>query len=205
MRRTLDCAGGDPPLKSTRGWVTASQVFQGRILSEYITSTGIAGKAFLRRLELLVERFGRVPNDTAHKGEARVALDLVEEIRSRACFVHPEAVVRSTQGIEGDDEGTDLANVLRRAYERTTRPDTKPTSFERGGSRWLVPAWVKERTAEVYFEPGEGDEGVSLPEAVAGCLVKVSKRPMDRLPVHHGIDRVSNAAAPDRPEAHDGG
>ena len=189
--------------------VIASQVFQGRVLSEYIISTGISGKAFLRRLELLVERFGRVPNDTPHKGEARVTLELVEEIRSRACFVHPEAVARSTtpgsQGIEGDDEGTNLAEVLRRAYEGTNHPDTKPTSFERDGLRWLIPAWVKERTAEVYFELGEGDDGVSLQEAVAGCLVKVSERSMGRLPVNHGVDPVSDAAASDRPEAHDGG
>jgi hypothetical protein len=191
-------------------------VFQGRVLYEYITSTGIAGKAFLDRLKLLVERYGRVPvpgtrsgsdevegKDSRHArggNEKKISMELLEEIRSRGCFIHPEPVQpiivpgQSTTSSSSDPRPTsnskdDLAETLCLAYSHTTDPNTRPTVFvdENSGrgsrsdagrshssTRWVVPGWVRERTGEVFFELGEGDEGCSLQEVIAGCLVKVS-------------------------------
>jgi hypothetical protein len=193
-------------------------VFQGRVLYEYITSTGIAGKAFLDRLRLLVERYGRVPVPETRSGsdelenevggkesrharggnEKKISMELLEEIRSRGCFIHPEPVQplvpppdtatssisrpRPTFKLEDN-----LAETLRLAYSHTSDPNTRSTVFvdENSGNaadrsrphsstRWVVPGWVRERTGEVFFELGEGDEGCSLQEVLAGCLVKVS-------------------------------
>lgn len=195
-------------------------MFQGRVLYEYITSTGIAGKAFLDRLRLLVERYGRVPvpgtrsgsdevegevegKDSRHaRGgkQKKISMELLEEIRSRGCFIHPEPVQpiivpgQSTTSSSSDPRPTsnskdDLAETLCLAYSHTSDPNTRSTVFvdensERGSrsdagrshssTRWVVLGWVRERTGEVFFELGEGDEGCSLQEVLAGCLVKVS-------------------------------
>lgn len=193
---------------------------------EYITSTGIAGKAFLDRLRLLVERYGRGSKAGTRSGgdevgglvegtddiqgkdesharggnEKKISMELLEEIRSRGCFIHPESV---TPLVLPPDTTTssfsrphpifkpedDLAETLRQAYSHTSDPHTRSTVFvdensERGSrsdagrshssTRWVIPGWVRERTGEVFFELGEGDEGCSLQEVLAGCLVKVS-------------------------------
>jgi hypothetical protein len=189
-------------------------VFQGRVLYEYITSTGIAGKAFLDRLRLLVERYGRVPVPGTRSGsdevegevegkdsrgkEKKISMELLEEIRSRGCFIHPEPVTplrpptetRTTSSSKlhpTSNSEDDLAETLRQAYSHTSDPNTRSTVFigENSGNaagrsqphsstRWVVPGWIRERTGEVFFELGEGDEGCSLQEVIAGCLVKVS-------------------------------
>jgi hypothetical protein len=191
-------------------------VFQGRVLHEYITSTGIAGKAFLDRLKLLVERYGRVPvpgtrsgsdevegKDSRHArggNEQKISMELLEEIRSRGCFIHPEAVTPLRPPAETKTTSSfklhptpnsehDLAETLRQAYSHTSDPNTRSTVFvdetsvhgsqadagrSHSSTRWVVPGWIRERTGEVFFELGEGDEGCSLQEALAGCLVKVS-------------------------------
>lgn len=191
-------------------------MFQGRVLYEYITSTGIAGKAFLDRLKLLVERYGRVPvpgtrsgsdevegKDSRHArggNEKKISMELLEEIRSRGCFIHPEPIQplvlppdTATSSISRPHPTfkpeKDLAETLRQAYSHTSDPNTRSTVFvdetsvhgsqadaERSHSstRWVVLGWVRERTGEVFFELGEGDEGCSLQEVLAGCLVKVS-------------------------------
>jgi hypothetical protein len=176
-------------------------------LYEYITSTGIAGKAFLDRLRLLVERYGRGSKAGTRSGgdevgglvegtddiqgkdesharggnEKKISMELLEEIRSRGCFIHPESV---TPLVLPPDTTT-----LCLAYSHTSDPNTRSTVFvdensERGSrsdagrshssTRWVIPGWVRERTGEVFFELGEGDEGCSLQEVLAGCLVKVS-------------------------------
>ena len=195
-------------------------MFQGRVLYEYITSTGIAGKAFLDRLRLLVERYGRVPVPETRSGsgelenevggkesrharggnEKKISMELLEEIRSRGCFIHPEAVTPLRPPAETKTTSSfklhptpnsehDLAETLRQAYSHTSDPTTHSTVFvdensEHGSqadagrshssTRWVVPGWVRERTGDVFFELGEGDEGCSLQEVIAGCLVKVS-------------------------------
>lgn len=128
----------------------------------------------MERLILLVERFGQRPADNREK-KKRVGWELAEEIRSRGCFVHPRPVPPISpvsSSAEGEQE-EDLADVLFRAYAQTADERTRSTLFEDGQERWLVPGWVRERTAEVFFERGEeGEEG--LQEVVGGCLVKVS-------------------------------
>jgi hypothetical protein len=202
------------------------QVFQGRVLYEYITSTGIAGKAFLDRLRLLVERYGRGSdagtrsgqdevrglvegtNDIQGKDESharggnekKISMELLEEIRSRGCFIHPEPVTplrpptetKTTSSLKlhpTPNSEHDLAETLRQAYSHTSAPNTRSTVFvdetsvhgsqadagrSHSSTRWVVPGWVRERTGDVFFELGEGDEGCSLQEVIAGCLVKVS-------------------------------
>lgn len=172
------------------------------------------------RLRLLVERYGRVPvpgtrsgkdkvenevegKDSRHArggNEKKISMELLEEIRSRGCFVHPEPVTplrpptetKTTSSIKlhpTSNSEDDLAETLRLAYSHTSDPNTRSTVFvdENSGNvtgqsnsstRWVVPGWVRERTGEVFFEPGEGDEGCSLQEALAGCLVKVSSSPL---------------------------
>jgi hypothetical protein len=191
-------------------------VFQGRVLYEYITSTGIAGKAFLDRLRLLVERYGRGSHAGTRSGsdevegkdsrharggnEKKISMELLEEIRSRGCFIHPEpvqplvlppdtATSSSSDPRPTSNSKDNLAETLRQAYLHTSDPNTRPTVFvdetsvhgsqatagrSHSSTRWVVPGWVRERTGEVFFELGEGDEGCSLQEVLAGCLVKVS-------------------------------
>ncbi|KAH8083010.1 actin-domain-containing protein [Filobasidium floriforme] len=194
---------------------TVVPVFQGRILHEYITSTGIAGKAFLDRLRLLVERYGRGSNAGTRSGsdevegevegkvsrharggnEQKISIELLEEIRSRGCFIHPEPVtplrspteIKTTSSFKlhpTSSSEDDLAETLRQAYSHTSDPNTRATVFvdENSGNvtgrfnsstQWVVPGWVRERTGEVFFELGEGDKGCSLQEVLAGCLVKL--------------------------------
>lgn len=194
------------------------QVFQGRVLYEYITSTGIAGKAFLDRLRLLVERYGRGSNAGTRSGsdqvegsderritggkEQRISMELLEEIRSTGCFIHPEPVAlvvsppETTTSLNLDPHSTSQsreqsAETLRLAYSHTSDPNTRSTVFvdeysgnaagrpqSHSSTRWVVPGWIRERTGEVFFELGEGDEGCSLQEVLAGCLIKVSSSPL---------------------------
>lgn len=38
----------------------------------------------------------------------------------------------------------------------------------------IVPGWIRERAAEVFFEHSDFGEGFGLPDAILGCLIKVN-------------------------------
>jgi hypothetical protein len=168
------------------------QVFQGRVLSGMITSSPIAGKAFLDRLGSLVDRYARwsgpdLPGGTP--GQSNTTLKGLEKIRS-GCFVAPSGMDgRVGHRVYSDEEMMGVYGV----QSSTTATSTKDTRFSLtpdearlGVKAVLIPGWIRERTAEVFFEMGEEDEK-SVQEVICDSLVKVSETnaPSDRTTIAH--------------------
>lgn len=113
--------------------------------------------------------------------------DVLEDIRSRGCFVGGVIVQDQISPIEEDTVGKPederFANRLEQLYRHTAHPDTVDASFtiplpskkgERARTAVLeVPGWVRERAAEAFFEVGDEDR-LAVQEAVLKCLTKVN-------------------------------
>jgi actin-related protein 10 len=125
---------------------------------------------------------GPVPDDI-------LTNDLLEDIKAQGCFVsdlvdlEPEEPEPSTEEMDVDrpepdvyDEASDvrlMRRLERRWASRSTATDvTLPIP---GKGTLLIPGWVRERAAEVLFEPGDEDEA-NVSEVLLECLLKVSKR-----------------------------
>lgn len=205
----------------TADWcdLLSRQVFHSRPLFPSLTTSPIAGRRLNRRLRALLLAFASYiapPSSLTSTTPARVASlpreiltdDLVEEIKTRLCFVGGEALpADEAQAASGDleipqarddlDERDEDEAIVAHLYERYSRtaPATKPVSFRvptlRGGSAlssanghsggrgWIqVPGWVRERAAEVLWED-EGDQDArGLADVVLECLLRVSLKPL---------------------------
>ena len=146
-----------------------------------ISSSPIAGKAFLDRLGSLVNRYARWAPPTGADGEPeqrRTTLKGLEKIRM-GCFVAPRGMDGRVGGRMYSDEemmeiyGGSSSTTTTMTGTKDTRFSLTPDEARLGIKAVLVPGWIRERTAEVFFEMGEEDEK-SVQEVVCDTLVKVS-------------------------------
>ena len=207
--------GRKRPLPSDYGDLLSRQVFHSRPLFPSLTTSPIAGRRLNRRLRALLLAFASYiapPSSLTSTTPARVASlpreiltdDLVEQIKTRLCFVGGEALpADEAQAASGDvelpqvrddleerDEDEAIVAHLYKRYSRTG-PATKPVSFRvptlRGGSAlssasghsggrgWIqVPGWVRERAAEVLWEDEGDHDARGLADVVLECLLRVS-------------------------------
>jgi actin-related protein 10 len=181
----------------------SNQIYASRPLFNQVLSTPRAGARLTSRLRNLLLHHGSfVPppsslNSSSPPVVTRIPRDLlteelVEEIKTRVCFVgeaqtaDAEAELFKDKGemdIEADDEDeAALLKSMEKRYSATTTattisirvPSLNQLPVMSGvGRGWLqIPGWVRERAAEVLFEEGDDDEG-SLPELILQSLMKV--------------------------------
>ena len=161
-----------------------------------ITSSPIAGKAFLDRLRTLVNRYARwaaseLPGGAGEAGQRKTTLKGLEKIRS-GCFVAPCGMDgRVGPRIHSDEEMMRMYGVVdsTTAEPRDTRFNFTLDEARLGVKAVLVPGWIRERTAEVLFETGEEDEK-SVQEVICDTLVKVSQTILLN---HHRIQRTDRS------------
>jgi actin-related protein 10 len=165
-------------------------------------TTPRAGLRLSRRLRALLLRFGAyvpVPslfsNSTSTKPQEAgpvpddiLTHDLLEDIKARGCFVSDPVDDEVERELPTDagrmdvdepmsdvyDEGTD-ARLMQRLERRWARRSTASsiTVSVPGKGTLAIPGWIRERAAEVLFEPGDEDE-VNVAEALLECLLKVN-------------------------------
>jgi actin-related protein 10 len=195
--------------KSLNRW--SQQIFSSRPLLPMLHTTPRAGLRLSCRLRALLLRFGSyAPPATLLANSSTVqplpgpvpddvlTIDLLEDIKARGCFVSDpieddDIVLESPRDefrmdvdqLQADvyDEAAD-ARLMQRLERRWARRSTASnvTLPVPGKGTLLIPGWVRERAAEVLFEPGDEDE-VNVAEALLECLLKVST---DRQPVAEG-------------------
>lgn len=212
------------------------QVYHSRPLFPYLTTTPVAGRRLNRRLRTLLLSYGcHAPpppslnsTEPARAGRPPREIldnDLIEEIKTRLCFVG-DPIAPLSEAAEsvalGPDEslnsGSDEADpdeaLVKHLYKRysQTAPTTKPVSFRVSsaataastthsvGCGWFqVPGWIRERAAEVLWEEEEGDlDERGLAGVVLECLLRV--RSLDPFPASSGeTDTLDlTRTAPDR-------
>lgn len=216
--RKLACQEGRKTYsKLTSKTFTDPQVFHSRPLFPSLTTSPIAGRCLNRRLRALLLAFASYiapPSNLTSTTPARVSSlprelltdELVEEIKTRLCFVGGEASpADEAQADSGDlevpqvrgdmDERDEDEAIVTHLFERYSRtaPATKPVSFRvptlRGGSAlsstnghsagrgWIqVPGWIRERAAEVLWEDEGEHDARGLADVVLECLLRVSIR-----------------------------
>ncbi|KAI5450353.1 hypothetical protein NCC49_003135 [Naganishia albida] len=101
----------------------------------------------------------------------------LEDIRSRGCFVGPAPI----QPTRRPDEEVDLREYAKAFLETSEASHATFTlrknevSTDSGCGELLVPGWIRERAAEVFFEEGDVD-ALSVVEVILSCLTAL---PMD--------------------------
>lgn len=172
----------------------------------HLTTTPIAGKAFLQRLKRLIVAFGtytpprksRRPirpdpkrrsaptyeeHDTQTEeatGSRRVREDVLdwwtlEDIRSRGCFVGSVPMQRNVRP-DGEDDLQEYAEAFSESCEAkdaTFNLRKREVAADSGCGTIVVPGWMRERAAEVFFEEGDVD-ALSVVEVILSCLTGVS-------------------------------
>jgi actin-related protein 10 len=114
--------------------------------------------------------------------------DLLEDIRIRGCFVAASdkpATERSDESVQGPPATTAPADLVldelaRRYSSASTIADATfrcrvpaDNQGRRASGTLIVPGWVRERAAEIFFEKGDEDRR-SIVEALLETLLQVS-------------------------------
>lgn len=99
----------------------------------------------------------------------------LEDIRSRGCFVgtHP---LHDGKRPDGREDLHDYAEAFSRgseAKDATFIVKRRDVNGDTSNGLIKVPGWVRERSAEVFFEDGDVD-AMSVVEVVLSCLTSVS-------------------------------
>lgn len=201
----LMAAGRDTGMVVDVGYLETSvtPVFHGRPLYSHIVTTPRAGRAFLLRLRTVIAAHGRVApaqdqearrpspmpvkNATseavaarevkkenalvpsAEEISARLDMTWLEDFRARGCFVGQAL-------FPGDD---DLEAVYRSSSTASDATVDMPRAKDGRSHRITVPGWIRERTAEIFFETDDEDR-FSVQECILGCLLKL---PIDLRPI----------------------
>ncbi|KWU45051.1 actin-like ATPase domain-containing protein, partial [Rhodotorula sp. JG-1b] len=143
---------------------TVTPVFHSRPLFPSLTTSPIAGRRLNRRLRALLLAFASYiapPSSLTSTTPARVASlpreiltdDLVEQIKTRLCFVGGEALP---------------------ADEAQAASALSSASGHSGGRGWIqVPGWVRERAAEVLWEDEGDHDARGLADVVLECLLRL--------------------------------
>lgn len=117
---------------------------------------------------------------------------MVERVLTKGCFVDgplpvdsdgEEVAVDESQASENqEDDKRRMSSSLRTRYapfstatDLSFRVPPEPgATKDIGFGTLLVPGWIRQRAAEVLFEENDEDEAEVLPDAILGCLLKVS-------------------------------
>jgi actin-related protein 10 len=103
---------------------------------------------------------------------------ILEDIRSRGCFVGP-VPIQSSQRPDAEDDLQEYAKIFSQSSEAkdaTFNLRRKPVSNDSGCGTLHVPGWIRERASEVFFEEGDVD-ALSVVEVILSCLTVVSTGP----------------------------
>ncbi|GAA5988767.1 hypothetical protein JCM10908_006161 [Rhodotorula pacifica] len=192
---------------------TVAPVFHSRPLFPHLAASPVAGRRLNRRLRALLLAFAPyIPPPTSLTSTAQASPthlprevlteELVEEIKTRLCFVSeaaplaeaiPSADDMAEQPLREDLDPTDEDEALvDHLYERYSRssPSTQPVSFRvpttsrsattytssghSVGRGWIqVPGWIRERAAEVLWEDEDDQDERGLANIVLECLLRL--------------------------------
>ncbi|KAJ9099859.1 hypothetical protein QFC21_003862 [Naganishia friedmannii] len=181
---------------------TVVPVYQSRVLYPYLTTTPIAGKAFLQRLRRLIEAFASYTppvqskrpvrpdpkrpalthvetdngRDDQEQTESTPVLDwrTLEDVRSRGCFV-------GTIPLDNVQRPDDAGDLEHHAQAYSAGSEAKDATFvvkrsdvngDTSNGLIKVPGWVRERAAEVFFEDGDVD-AMSVVEVILSCVTSL--------------------------------
>lgn len=108
----------------------------------------------------------------------------LEDIRSRGCFVGSVPMRRNARP-DGEDDLSEYAKAFLEtcdAKDATFNLRKRDASADSGCGTVLVPGWIRERAAEVFFEEGDVDAS-SVVEVILSCLTGVSDTSTSGIPV----------------------
>jgi actin-related protein 10 len=175
-----------------------AQVYHSRPLFNVLHTTPRAGSRLHARLVPLLEKFGRflppgalAPNSSPSPAVAapipreHLTYSFVEDLKTRILFVSTPIAAQG-QPMDLDlpeetsepntpyDESKDVRwlTQIQTTYSAELTATDLSVRLPDGKGTVIVPGWVRERAAELFFEPGDEDEA-SLTETILELLLKV--------------------------------